>query len=126
MSKDIVFIDKDVAGQVWWALAWNHYVDARTIANLAGIKRERTAETVRTAARYLNSIGLPVVSSNSGFCKTTNTDEIGRYLSNLRARKAGLEEREGFLIEILTKGNNCVAAWEETARDILSTGEPDV
>lgn len=104
--------------RVWEALRWDEWRDAREISDEAGLERGRTCEAVRTAVRNLRELGMPVVSGECGFMKTTSAAELIKNAKLFFAKAASLRvSGERFLDAV--ENPVAVAAHEDNIRRLF-------
>lgn len=113
--KEIVFSD---VRKVWEALHWNLFQDARVIADKCGIDRGRTVEAVRAAIRWMRIQGLPIVSGQDGYKKTTDPTELATCAQTMFRKADSTRQRGDELLNRIAEGWG-PAAYEALADDIL-------
>lgn len=104
--------------RVWDALWWGEFRDARDISDEATVDQGRTCEFVREAVRWMRDHGLPVISGDNGFKKTTDPAEIAAFVRMMHAKAVSIHGRADRVLAVLEKGWG-KAAHEENATSMF-------
>ena len=90
--------------QIWDAIPWDEPMDSRDISDAAGVPRGRTCEKVREAVRIFRKWGLPVVSGDGGFMKTTSPAALAACARDLSRRAQSTQQQAERMLDRITEG----------------------